>query len=179
MAGAPSFSSPYLFPNPISFHPSAIPLSHITFSFLSTREEPMAEKKKVLIVDDDPDILEFLSYNLKKEGYEVEQATSDMHALWLLAGNPKPDLILLDLMLPGTHGFEICQYLKSTPGLKKIPVIILSARGSAEDIETGLTLGAEAYFVKASFSITSLIGLIGKLAFPMPLPQLNEALSFT
>jgi DNA-binding response OmpR family regulator len=120
-------------------------------------------QKKILIIDDDPDILEFLSYNLKNEGYQVAQALSGMNALWQLAEKCQPDLILLDLMLPGTHGFEICQYFKQSQEFKNIPIIILSAKGSAEDMETGLAMGANAYFVKASFTIQSLMGFIRKL----------------
>lgn len=101
----------------------------------------------ILAVDDEPDILELVSYNLKKEGYQVtavadgEQALNKAHEL-------KPDLIVLDLMLPGIDGLEVCRRLKADPYTAVIAILMLTAKGSEADIVSGLELGADDYLVK-------------------------------
>ena len=104
-------------------------------------------KKKILIVEDDRDISELVRYNLEREGYDVsalfEGGDAFDHAL-----KRKPDLIVLDLMLPGTDGMEICRLLKSEEGTKNIPVIMLTAKGEESDVVVGLQMGADDYITK-------------------------------
>jgi two-component system alkaline phosphatase synthesis response regulator PhoP len=103
-------------------------------------------KKKVLVVDDEKDILDLLSYNLVKEGYDVVVAHNGQQALDKAAG--KPDLILLDLMMPVLDGFETCRRLKNNPATASIPVVFLTARSSEVDEVLGLELGADDYIQK-------------------------------
>ncbi len=119
--------------------------------------------KKVLVIDDDPDILELLEYNLKKEGFSVVTAPSGLSAMWGLEEDSRPDVILLDLMMPTLDGYEMCKYLKSSDEFRSVPVIIISAKGASEDIRKGLALGADAYLPKASFSMKSLIDEVRKV----------------
>ncbi len=104
-------------------------------------------RKKILIVEDDRDISELVRYNLEREGYDVsalfEGGDAFDHAL-----KRKPDLIILDLMLPGTDGMEICRLLKNEEGTKNIPVIMLTAKGEESDVVVGLQMGADDYMTK-------------------------------
>ncbi len=104
-------------------------------------------KKHVLIVDDEEDILELIEHNLKREGYEVQSVTTGEKAL-RAASEKIPDLIVLDLMLPGVDGLEVCRRLKENQATREIPIIILSAKGDEADIVTGLELGADDYVPK-------------------------------
>ncbi|MGO9567432.1 MAG: response regulator [Desulfomonilaceae bacterium] len=104
-------------------------------------------KQKILVVDDEEDILELIRYNLAKEGYRVACVTSGEQAL-REAKEGAPDLILLDLMLPGLDGLDVCRRLKSDPVTSIIPIIMLTAKGEDADIVTGLELGAEDYVTK-------------------------------
>jgi putative two-component system response regulator len=105
------------------------------------------ERYRILLVDDEPDILEFIGYNLISEGYMVEKAHSGTEAL-KLAKDFKPDLILLDIMMPGMDGYEVCQFLKKNPATVNIPVIFLTAKVEVEDEKKGLELGAVDYLTK-------------------------------
>jgi two-component system alkaline phosphatase synthesis response regulator PhoP len=103
--------------------------------------------EKVLAVDDEEDILELLKFNLSREGYQVLCAESGEQALRLVrSGNP--DLIVLDLMLPGIDGLEVTRRLKNDPDTKNIPIVMLTAKGEEADIVTGLELGADDYITK-------------------------------
>lgn len=113
--------------------------------------------KKILVIDDDPDVLELFEYTLKKEGYQVVTAPSGLNAAWALEEDTPPDVILLDLMMPTLDGYELCRYLKSSDEFKDIPVVIVSAKGSPEDIRKGLALGADKYLPKSSFSLKTLL----------------------
>lgn len=101
----------------------------------------------ILAVDDEEDILELVSYNLMKEGFQVTTAVSGEDAL-RLARTVSPNLILLDLMLPGLDGLDVCRILKHDGALCHIPIVMLTARGSDADIITGLGLGADDYITK-------------------------------
>lgn len=104
-------------------------------------------RETVLVVDDEEDILELVRYNLEKEGYSVVGVTTGEDAL--AATRVKmPDLLVLDLMLPGVDGLEVCRRLKSDPTTRQIPIIMLTAKGSEADIVTGLELGAADYVTK-------------------------------
>lgn len=104
-------------------------------------------KENLLIVDDEEDILELLRFNLEREGYKVHCAASGEDAL-NLAQSETPDLILLDLMLPGIDGLEAAKILKNDSKTKNIPIVMLTAKGEESDIVTGLELGAEDYITK-------------------------------
>jgi len=104
-------------------------------------------KEKILVVDDEEDILELVRYNLAREGYQVIRATSGEKCL-KEARSEKPDLIALDLMLPGIDGLEVTKILKSDSKMLHIPIIMLTAKGEEADIVTGLELGADDYITK-------------------------------
>lgn len=104
-------------------------------------------KTYILIVEDDHDILQLLSYNLQTAGFDVATAQDGYEALESVKQHP-PDLILLDLMIPGIDGFEVCKELKRNGTFKHIPVIMLTARGEEIDRIVGLELGADDYVVK-------------------------------
>jgi len=103
--------------------------------------------ESILAVEDDEDILELLKYNLAKEGYRVTAVTTGEEGL-RLAHSTTPDLILLDLMLPGVDGLEVCRSLKMDAKTRLAPIIMLTAKGEEADIVTGLELGAEDYITK-------------------------------
>jgi two-component system, OmpR family, alkaline phosphatase synthesis response regulator PhoP len=105
------------------------------------------DRTRILAVDDEEDILELVRYNLEKEGFDVSTAGTGERALEIIQG-ARPHLILLDLMLPGMDGFEVCRILKRNAGTSSIPIVILSAKGEETDIVTGLELGAEDYVTK-------------------------------
>jgi two-component system, OmpR family, alkaline phosphatase synthesis response regulator PhoP len=104
-------------------------------------------KEHILVVDDEEDILELVRYNLVKEGYRVTTVASGEEAL-KSARTVQPDILLLDLMLPGVDGLEVCRLLKQDPKTQHIPIIMLSAKGEEADIVTGLELGAADYITK-------------------------------
>jgi two-component system phosphate regulon response regulator PhoB len=103
--------------------------------------------ESILVVDDESDIRDLIQYNLSKGGYNVLCAASGEECLELIKRGA-PDLILLDLMLPGLNGLDVCRFLKSDPSLRSIPVIMISARGEEADVVVGLELGADDYVPK-------------------------------
>ncbi len=107
--------------------------------------------KKILIIEDDIFLRKVISKKLLKEGYETIEAVDGEKGLES-AKEEKPDLILLDLVLPEMTGFEVLGKIKKDPLISKIPVIILSNLGEKKDIEEGLGLGAADYLVKAHFN---------------------------
>jgi two-component system phosphate regulon response regulator PhoB len=104
-------------------------------------------KESVLIVEDDEDILALLEYNFQNAGFEVTVARDGLEALNKLR-RQQPDLVLLDIMLPGADGFEVCKSIKRDPKTAQVPVIMLTARGEEVDRIVGLELGADDYVVK-------------------------------
>jgi two-component system, OmpR family, alkaline phosphatase synthesis response regulator PhoP len=102
---------------------------------------------RILVVDDEEDILELAEYNLAKEGFDVSVARSGEEALKKIASG-KPDLVVLDLMLPGVDGYEVARRIKRNPETDGIPIVMLTAKGGESDIVAGLELGAEDYVVK-------------------------------
>lgn len=104
-------------------------------------------KKTILVVDDTPDNLSLMS-GLLKDQYRVKLANSGEKALKAVQGDNPPDLILLDIMMPGMSGYEVCQALKADPATRQIPVIFLTAMTSMEDEQKGLELGAADYITK-------------------------------
>ncbi len=116
-------------------------------------------KKHILIVEDEPDIIELLKLNLTREGFAVSSAENGEDALKFIKHNQVPDLVLLDLMLPGIDGLEVCRALKSSPATAGIPIIMLTAKDDESDIVSGIELGAEDYVTKP-FSIKVLIARV-------------------
>lgn len=104
-------------------------------------------RETVLVVDDEEEILELVKYNLEKEGFTVVGVTTGETAI-AAAQKKMPDVLVLDLMLPGLDGLEVCRRLKGDPKTRHIPVIMLTAKGSEADIVTGLELGAADYVTK-------------------------------
>ncbi len=115
-------------------------------------------KEKILIVEDEKDIIKMLEYNLKKEGYRILSARDGEDALDL-AIKELPDLVILDLMLPGMDGLEVCKELKKEMKTAPIPVIMLTAKSQESDKVLGLELGADDYITKP-FSPRELIARI-------------------
>ncbi len=115
-------------------------------------------KEKILIIEDEKDIIKMLEYNLKKEGFRVVDARDGEDALDL-ASREHPDLILLDLMLPGMDGLEVCRALKKESKTGSIPVIMLTAKSQESDKVVGLELGADDYVIKP-FSLRELVARI-------------------
>jgi two-component system phosphate regulon response regulator PhoB len=101
----------------------------------------------ILAVDDEDDILELLDYNLKESGFSVTCVTTGEEAI-ATARRALPDLILLDLMLPGVDGLEVCRTLKRDQSTEHIPIIMITAKGSESDVVVGLELGADDYVTK-------------------------------
>jgi phosphate regulon transcriptional regulator PhoB len=118
----------------------------------------MEPKQRILVVDDEQDILELVTYNLKKEGYLVEEARTGDQALRLVRERPY-QLILLDLMLPGLSGMELCRIFKQDPETAQVPIIMLTARSEEMDKVMGLETGADDYITKP-FSVRELLARV-------------------
>lgn len=117
--------------------------------------------KRILIVDDEPNIVISLEFLMKREGYEVAVASDGDAALEQVAAK-RPDLVLLDVMLPMKSGFEVCQQLRANPQWAGIKVVMLTAKGREAEVEKGLALGADAYMTKP-FSTKDLVGQVKQL----------------
>ncbi len=107
----------------------------------------MRKNHAILAIEDEENILELVGYNLGREGYRFTGVATGEEGL-RLARETHPDLILLDLMLPGMDGLEVCRRLKVDAGLRNIPIIMVTAKGEEADIVTGLELGADDYLTK-------------------------------
>ena len=107
----------------------------------------MQKRKIIVVVDDEKDILELLEFYLSREGYVVTCFSSGEEALYSIS-RTKPDLIILDLMLPGKDGFEVVEILKKDPDTREIPIVMLTAKSEMPDIIKGLEFGADDYVTK-------------------------------
>ena len=105
------------------------------------------KKPKIVVIEDEVDILEVINYNLSKEGFDVYSALDGEEGLALIK-KEVPNLVLLDLMLPGLDGIEICRKLKTDYSTRSIPIIMVTAKGEESDIVLGLGMGADDYMVK-------------------------------
>ena len=103
--------------------------------------------KEILIVDDEPDVVVPIQFLMEQQGYKVMIAGRGEDALDLIY-RYNPDLVLLDIMLPGIDGFEVCDIIRLNPKYRKIKIIFLTALGREEEIAKGLALGADAYITK-------------------------------
>lgn len=115
--------------------------------------------RKILVVEDETFLVKIYSVKLKKEGFDVAIATDGEEAV-KLAAELKPDLILLDLILPKLNGFEALERMRQNPVNKTTPVLVLSNLGQEEDIKRAEGLGATDYLVKANFSIQDIVAKI-------------------
>ena len=118
---------------------------------------------RVFIAEDEPNILESLSFLLGREGWEVTSALDGNTALEQLNNEALPDVVILDIMLPHRNGFEILRQLRSSPRTSKLPVIVLTAKGQEKDRKTAEEIGADA-FVTKPFSNREVIDQVRKLA---------------
>jgi len=107
----------------------------------------MADSPRILLVDDEPDLVHLVSARLQAAGYQVTTAADGQQALDLVR-QEKPDLIILDLMLPKVNGYKVCRLLKFDDRYRKIPILIFTARAQEEDIRLATDCGAEAYLTK-------------------------------
>lgn len=124
-------------------------------------------RERILVVDDEPDILELVHYNLTKEHYDVVCAESGEDALRQVR-HTLPDLLVLDVMLPGMNGLEVCKLLKREARTAALPIVILTARGEEADVVAGLELGADDYLTKP-FSPRILVARIRAVLRRQPL----------
>jgi two-component system phosphate regulon response regulator PhoB len=132
---------------------------------------------KILVIEDEADIQQILDYNLREKGHKVTLAGRGEEGLRLVR-EKKPDLVLLDLMLPDMSGTEVCRQIKSDPALKATQVIILTAKGEEIDRVVGFELGADDYVVKP-FSVRELsLRIQAILRRGAPEPEAAEAVSF-
>jgi len=115
-------------------------------------------KKKILVVDDEKDIVEMISYNLEQEGFAVIKAYDGQMA-WERVKTAKPDLVVLDLMIPGIHGLEVCKLIRRDAATQNLPIIMLTAKSDQVDKILGLELGADDYVTKP-FNVRELIARI-------------------
>jgi DNA-binding response OmpR family regulator len=113
---------------------------------------------KILVVEDEPDLLDLVVYNLKKEGFKPVRAETGEKALEL-ARDERPDLILLDLMMPGLDGLEVCRRLRASEATADIPIVMVTARAEEGDAVLGLSMGADDY-VKKPFGVKELLARV-------------------
>jgi len=119
-------------------------------------------KKKILLVEDDKFLSEMYTTKLTESGFEVEAAFDGEDGL-VKAASFKPDLILLDIVLPKKDGFEVLKLLKEKEDLKKILVIALTNLGQKEEVQKGFDLGADDYVIKAHFTPTEVVAKVNRL----------------
>jgi DNA-binding response OmpR family regulator len=117
-----------------------------------------ARRERILVIEDESDILDLLRYNLRKDGYDVECASDGERGLDL-ARTKAVDLVLLDLMLPGIDGLEVCRRLRTDQRTEHVPVIMVTSKGEESDVLVGLSLGADDYVTKP-FSIKELLARV-------------------
>jgi two-component system, OmpR family, alkaline phosphatase synthesis response regulator PhoP len=124
--------------------------------------------RKVLIVDDEPNIVTALEFLLKRSGYDVRLASNGAEALEQVE-TYRPDLVLMDVMMPIKSGFEVCQRMRERPEFAQIKIVMLSAKGSEAEVNKGLSLGADLYITKP-FSTQELVATINRLFEPGSAP---------
>ncbi|MEY2565490.1 MAG: two-component system, OmpR family, alkaline phosphatase synthesis response regulator PhoP [Actinomycetota bacterium] len=120
----------------------------------------------VLVVDDDATIRRLLQITLETEGFSVTTAGDGVEGLRMAQEEPRPDLVLLDIMMPGMDGLQVCHTLKSDPATKDMPVVLLSAKAQSHDIELGLRVGADDYITKPP----DLLDLVTRVRQLLPVP---------
>lgn len=117
--------------------------------------------KRVLIADDEPNIVVSLEFLMERAGYQFKVATNGEDVLREIAAFA-PDLVLLDVMLPGKNGFEVCQEIRENPAWQQVRIVMLTAKGRDTEVAKGLALGADAYITKP-FSTKELLAKVKEL----------------
>lgn len=112
-----------------------------------SHHEPNSSRPRVLIVDDEPNIVISIEFLMRQAGYDVQVAHSGEDAMALISENP-PDLVILDIMLPGIDGFEVCQWIREHQEWDDVKIVMLTAKGRDVEISKGFALGANAYITK-------------------------------
>ncbi|MBI3989736.1 MAG: response regulator transcription factor [candidate division NC10 bacterium] len=130
----------------------------------------------ILVVDDEPDIVNLLKYHLEREGFRVVAASDGPGALKVIA-EEKPDLVILDLMLPGIDGLEVCRRIRREPDTSHLPILMLTAKGEEVDKIVGLELGADDYVTKP-FSPRELAARVKALLRRSTEPEVKEVFRF-
>ena len=137
--------------------------------------------RKILVIEDDPSALRFTAYALQQEGYQVLTAANGVEGL-KRAQEEEPDLLVLDVMLPGMDGFELCHRLRHAPATARLPILMLSVKGRESDRNMGLMVGADQYLTKPIGPAELVAGvgrlLEGKGATPMERGHIPEYLKF-
>lgn len=128
--------------------------------------------KTILIVDDEKDIVELVAYNLTREGYQVTKAYDGQQA-WQFIRENRPDLVILDLMLPGINGFELCRLIRKQRETEDLPIIMLTAKTDSVDKITGLEIGADDYLTKP-FNVRELLARVRAVLRRWEKPAANE-----
>lgn len=126
----------------------------------------VTKRNKILIVEDEESLLKLESILLTSKGYKVT-AVTEGHAALREFASERPDLVILDVMLPGIDGYEVCRKIKEDPANSSIPIIMLTARKNTKDLERGLQAGADAYITKP-FKSANLVGTIERLLAGQP-----------
>jgi len=121
----------------------------------------MAEAKKILAVDDEPSIVRLIQINLEKQGYQVITAYDGKEALEKIASE-RPDMVVLDVMMPYMDGFEVLRTLRKEPATRELPVIMLTAKAQDADVYTGYKDGADSYLTKP-FNPRELISFVQRI----------------
>jgi DNA-binding response OmpR family regulator len=124
------------------------------------------ERKKILLVDDSNTILMMEKFILKNDPYDVVTASNGEEAVQK-AGEERPDLILLDVMMPKMGGFDVCRHIRSNPRTESIPIIMVTTRGEAENVETGWVSGCNDYVTKPINAIELLAKIRNLLGMPL------------
>ncbi len=122
--------------------------------------------QKILVADDEPNIVISLEYLMKREGYTVLVARDGQEALDMIARD-RPDLVLLDVMMPKKSGFEVCQAVRASEELQATKILMLTAKGRDTDVAKGLALGADAYMTKP-FSTRELVQKVADMLAAQP-----------
>lgn len=136
----------------------------------------MTEKKStILIVDDDKFLLDMYSLKFKEKGFTVLSALGSMEALEMIQGEEKPDVLLMDIVMPVMDGFELLKKVRDSNLLPEAKVIILSNLGQLSDINKGKELGVDGYIVKASATPTEVVGRVEQIMQGQPDPGLSES----
>jgi CheY-like chemotaxis protein len=120
----------------------------------------------VLVVDDDATIRRLLQITLETEGFMVTTAGDGVEGLRMAQEAPRPDLVLLDIMMPGMDGLQVCHTLKNDPATADLPVVLLSAKAQSHDIELGMRVGADDYITKPP----DLLDLVTRVRQLLPVP---------
>ncbi len=128
---------------------------------ITNRQPKTTQPKRILIVDDEPNIIVSLEFLMQQAGYQVHVARTGEEALEKI-GQIVPDLVLLDVMLPDLDGFEICQWVREHPEWDHVRIIMLTAKGRDVDVAKGLAVGADAYITKP-FSTRRLVAEVERI----------------